>query len=545
MRILAIKPQLTSLSTFWSEEAPSLRIPTIQRQFVWDSEDVRDLVDSIVNGYPVGAIIIWEPTSNFPSAPLLGPERKDTRRYVLDGQQRLTALSLLMNGGWEIRRGDKLIRTSAISYVPETRKFYLSENKGIDVSLIVKAASGDPDSLIKLNKEYSAVCKTVIEQVGRKIANYQLPIYVLRTSEADDENTYEKIAEIFTRVNSAGVKVGNLEMFLSFFAAAFPRKEKDRIIKMHEELSESFELDLEPLVRFLFSRMGLTQNQLTKVQSFRKAMASLKDKYKGKPNEIRLVLDRAEKSIKVVLDMMADELGVASSQFVPSQNTLLPLFDFAFTRGFESGKAIPAKDRRRMQYWFLVGSFNGIYSSSSNWKIEEDLSIIRESKSSFPLKEMLQAMKERPPRGNTIDRSSILNEWFNVFRGGREYLLLLDSLLHRNNATDWAGKDVVSENAAVHHLFPREYLKDRGETREEYINCLGNLTLIDPSINSEIGDAPPEEYFKTFRDSGIFDSHMIPENPKLWTYENYEKFLEARLKLIWARTQEMLQELEG
>src|SRR5437016_11839529 len=93
MKIQSIKPQLTPLSTFWSEEAQTLRIPTIQRQFVWDAEDVRDLIDSIVNGYPVGAIIIWEPTTEFPSAPLFGRDEAGMRRYVLDGQQRLTALS--------------------------------------------------------------------------------------------------------------------------------------------------------------------------------------------------------------------------------------------------------------------------------------------------------------------------------------------------------------------------------------------------------------------------------------------------------------------
>lgn len=86
-------------------------------------------------------------------------------------------------------------------------------------------------------------------------------------------------------------------------------------------------------------------------------------------------------------------------------------------------------------------------------------------------------------------------------------------------------------------------MKDQGENREDYINCLGNLTLIDPGINSEIGSAPPEEYFKEFKDKGVFASHMIPDNPKLWTFERYEKFLEARLKLIWGRTEEMLQKL--
>jgi hypothetical protein len=172
MKIQSIKPQLTPLSTFWTEDAAALRIPTIQRQFVWDAEDVRDLIDSIVNGYPIGAIILWEPTTEFPSAPLIGKDNGHTRRYVLDGQQRLTALSLMMNGGWQIYRGDKTIRTSAISYVPETGKFYLSEKKGIDVSLIVRAALADTDSLTKLQRDYRAVFKKVIDEVGRKIVSY-------------------------------------------------------------------------------------------------------------------------------------------------------------------------------------------------------------------------------------------------------------------------------------------------------------------------------------------------------------------------------------
>lgn len=544
MKIQSIKPQLTPLRDFWNEDARTLRIPTIQRQFVWDAEDVRDLIDSIVSGYPIGAIIIWEPSSEFPSAPLMGKDCEDTRRYVLDGQQRLTALSLVING-WQIERGDKTIRTSAISYVPETGRFYLSEKKGIDVSLIVKAALADAEALTRLQRNYSSVFRKVIDQVGSKIVGYQLPMYVLRTDSASDEGAYEKIAEIFTRVNSAGVKIGNLEMFLSFFAAAFPRQEKDRIITLHEQLSGSFELDLEPLVRFVFSRMGMTQNQITKVSSFRKAIQTLKERYKAKPKEIGAILDRAESATRVILEVLGKELGMATSQFVPSQNTLLTMFEFAYTRGFASAKEVSAKDRRRMLYWFLVGSFNGIYSSSPNSKIEEDLNVIRASKKSFPLDELLKAMKDRPPRANTIDKSSITEERYNVLRGrtGKEYLMLLDVLLHRNHATNWAGRDVISEESAIHHIFPREFLKDEGETREEYINCIGNLTFIDPGVNSEIGDTPPEDYLKEYR--GIFDQHMIPDDPKLWRYDGYERFLEVRLRAIWKAASTMLDELRA
>lgn len=116
MKILAIKPQLTPLSTFWNEDAQTLRIPTIQRQFVWDAEDVRDLIDSIVNGYPIGAIIIWEPTTPFPSAPLIGKDDGDnqsprSRPYALPGSVATRSAEnhrpsmMEVNAEWNDRRG--------------------------------------------------------------------------------------------------------------------------------------------------------------------------------------------------------------------------------------------------------------------------------------------------------------------------------------------------------------------------------------------------------------------------------------------------------
>lgn len=448
---------------------------------------------------------------------------------------------------WRIDRGDKVIRTSAISYVPETNRLYMSEKKGIDISLIVKATLGDVDCLLKLQKEYSASFRKAIETVGQKIVNYQLPMYVLKTEAAKNEDAYEKIAEIFTRVNSAGVKIGNLEMFLSFFAAAFPQKEKDRIISMHEKLSTSFELDLEPLVRFVFSRMGILQNSITKVQSFKRAIHVLKEKYSADFKTIGRLLDKSEDAISAVTSLLNKEFGIASTKFVPSQNTLLPLFDFAYEQGFTKESDIPKRDRMSMLYWFLVASYNGAYSSSPNYKIDQDLEIIRSARSRFPLDNLLQAMRTRPPRAREIVRASVVEERYNVLRGrtGKEYQMLLGLLLHRNEATDWAGRNLKTEDAAIHHIFPREYLKGKGETRDELINCLGNLTFIDPSINSEIGDTPPGDYLKDYvsKDQDIFERHMIPLNPKLWEFDNFEKFLDARLKLIWKRTSELIQEI--
>ncbi len=128
---------------------------------------------------------------------------------------------------------------------------------------------------------------------------------------------------------------------------------------------------------------------------------------------------------------------------------------------------------------------------------------------------------------------------------GKEYLMLLDILLHRAKASDWPGKAVVSEEAAIHHIFPREFLKESGETRDEMINCLANLNFISKEINSEIGDTPPEDYLPDYlqKDERTLGRHFIPTNKRLWTMDRFEDFLDARLKLIWNETAALLDEL--
>jgi hypothetical protein len=545
MKVGSIKPEVIALREFFKEEAPLLRVPSIQRQFVWDAEDIKELIDSIISGYPIGAVIIWEPTSKFPSAPLIGSDTKTgTARYILDGQQRLTALMLIQQG-WKLARGLKEISTTPVSFVPENGKLYLSGRKGIDISLIVNATLGDADCLTRLQKDYPISYKKAMDIVGEKIVNYKLPFYVLKSDETAGEEVYEKIAEIFTRVNSAGVKIGNLEMFLSFFAAAFPKKEKDKIISMYEEFSRDFELDLEPLIRFVFSKMGMTQNQITKVASFKKSVRDLKDRYAKDKRKISKILDRSYQSIEVIIKLLNKEFGLATTQYIPSQSVLIPLFDVAYEKGYKTASVISTKEKRKLLKWFLIASFNGIYSSSSNHKIEEDLNIIRDNSKNFPLDKLLVAMHSRAPHQNRIEKYDVIDSYTNVLRGntGKEYLMLLDILLYRNKATDWAGKVVESESAAIHHIFPREFLKDNEETRDDVINCLANLTFIDGYINSEIGDTPPDKYLPEYEQA--LSQHLIPSNRKLWGIGKYQEFLDARLKLIWKETSSLLKDLEG
>lgn len=544
-KIATTSVEKCSLSKFFADKAQSLRLPTIQREFVWDAEDVKKLLDSIVQGYPIGSIIIWKPDIRFPSVPLIGQDNNDNEPiYILDGQQRLTSLLLIMNG-WRLKRKDKEIKTPKICFIPESERFYIGEKKGIDVSLAVRAAMADPDALSALQRDYPRNFQMVIKLVGQKVAAYELPLYILEShvTEANKEEIYEGIAEIFTRVNSAGEPIGNLAMFLSFFAAAFPRKAKDKIIDLHEQFSESFGLDLEPVIRFVFSKMGLNQNQITKVKAFRPAIKELKEKYDKKQRQLLDIIERTRSSIDTILKLLAVEFGVSSSHLLPSQIALLPLFEYAYNREARNPDELSIYEKRRMLKWFLVTSFNGMYSSSANRKLQEDLGLIQ-SRNRFPLDPLLRMMRQRI-RTDTIEREYVFAH-SNVLRGrvGKEYLMLLDVLLYRKKATDWAGKLIKSEDTAIHHIFPREILKEEGIQDEKLINCLANLTLINSAINSEICDQFPAKYLPDYvKDESQLAEHFIPRNKKLWNTENYEQFLEARIALIWKATKELLEEL--
>jgi hypothetical protein len=336
---------------------------------------------------------------------------------------------------------------------------------------------------------------------------------------------------------------------MSFFAAAFDVKYRNRIINIHEKFSESANLDLDPLMRFVFSRMGMTQNQITKRKSFRNSIRELRENFKGGEAKIMSLLDRAETAVSAVFSLLNEDMGISTTQFLPSENTLLTLFDYAYERKAGSAADFSKPDRRKMVDWFLAASFNGAYSSWANAKIEEGLSIVRERNGQFPLKELRKAMKNgRPSLPPRIVRPWVVDQRENILRGsaGHAYLMLLAVLLHRNKATDWAGKniDVDSDQCDVHHIFPRELLKGQ-EYEAGWINNLGNLTFIDNEENKSLGDTPPEEYLAKFvAQRGILDRHMIPSDPKLWKLENFPKFLNARLKLIWQKVAELQKEID-
>src|SRR5215475_5984767 len=90
-----------------------LRLPEMQRRYVWPATRVRDLLDSLYRGYPSGTILVWETDREMPSRDLAVPQSASPfkgYKLLLDGQQRLTSLSAILRGApVEVRNRKKAI----------------------------------------------------------------------------------------------------------------------------------------------------------------------------------------------------------------------------------------------------------------------------------------------------------------------------------------------------------------------------------------------------------------------------------------------------
>lgn len=196
-----------------------IAIPEIQRPFVWDATKVRNLLDSLYQGYPVGYLIAWRN----PSVRLKDGSTSSGKRILIDGQQRVTALMAALLGQEVLTKDYETVRIR-IAFHPVEERFEVSN------SAIQKDASWIPDlatvfapdaSLTKLTREYTVrnpeadqdPISLVLEKV-RKIINNQVGIIEL----AEDLDI-ETVTEIFIRVNSAGASLSQADFAMSKIAA--------------------------------------------------------------------------------------------------------------------------------------------------------------------------------------------------------------------------------------------------------------------------------------------------------------------------------------
>jgi len=529
-----------TVSEFLGSDLTGYCLPTIQRDYVWDEDDIIEMIESLQNGYPTGIITVFETDLDLPSVPLIDTEDRSatpaTRKYLLDGQQRLTSLLLIKNG-WRLKRNGETVERTPILYNPDNGKFRVKGKKstGHDFAELVRMCMFAEQPKDHLRKTLESLRKTFLD---RPLAFYEV---VVKQDGRSEEGISKDMAEIFTRINRAGVRLGNLEMFLSFFASA--SLEKGEIVKMHKELNSKYGMDLEPLIRFVFSNLGLSQSQITKTELFKKAVENIKSSFSQE--RIGEVIQRCRECIELSMALLKQEFGISTTQVLPAETVLVPFAQFFFTHDIKAVSDLSESDKKSMLRWFLLASFNGIYSSKTNTRVESDLRIVKSASrpDAFPIAKLLESM-DSEIRTTEIGENDFVRIESNILRGtaGRKYLFLVYVILCRNGASDWSGRPLGERSYADldrHHIFPKEHL--RSTTDDVLINHIGNLTFIDRGVNEELGESLPEDYLEDY-DVEVLQKHFIPTDTTLWKLDKFEQFLKVRMDLLLRAVQTMVNE---
>lgn len=537
-------------------EIPSGRywLPSFQRSYVWDSDKIKELLDSIFRNYPIGSVMLWRPSSRTVSdidptaVPLMDTgDSSPEPHFIIDGQQRITSLLLMFNG-WHIERNKSVVKCDPISYDPTRGIFLKSAHIGIDFSEIIKAfCRYDTEALAKLKQKTTPEVFERIRGMAQQLLKYQVSQYIMQT-DIEDGKTFKDMANVFIRINKEGVKIGNIELMLSFLAGTVGGDLKKRIVDIDKNMRD-FEATPQSILRFIFSNFGLRQAQLSNARRFELNVDHINT---IEVSERDKILTRSKNALAVVLDFLENEAGIKNAWFLPSQITLVPLATYVYHRGITSTASLSENEKRKMLEWFILANFMSYYGTAADSRLNRDLQTITDNALKyFPFEELVANM----PAGRHqisyddikkgLDRSVLLD-------AGKRYLFLLYIFLIRRGVDDWAGRLLssrVRSDLERHHIFPQEHLRnifpewedDDQDDVEVAMSNLGNITWIPGSVNSAIGASDPVDYLPQYLESA--KHHFVPEDPKYWTKDGYESFKEYRVREIYIAGQQLFKEI--
>ena len=200
----------------------SIAIPEIQRPFVWDATKVRDLIDSLYHGYPVGYIIIWQN----PDVRLKDGTTSVGRKVIIDGQQRITALTAALVGQ-EVLGSDYRKKSITIAFNPMEEVFEVSN------PAIKKNTVWIPDIAKLFVPGFSSFTFIMDYCAQNKIddnaTKAKLNDIITRLSQVQNNNLgiidlsheldIEQVTDIFIRINSKGVVLSQADFAMSKIAS--------------------------------------------------------------------------------------------------------------------------------------------------------------------------------------------------------------------------------------------------------------------------------------------------------------------------------------
>jgi hypothetical protein len=525
-------------------ESGNIAIPEIQRDVVWTADQVKDLIDSISQQYPCGSLILWEPREKDQSLvrSMVRPERLEQnphlpRYFLLDGQQRLTALASVFLAREPLKQ--------LLIELEEEMPFIFVNLKHFPRDIEATTDLGQYkfpwvpfhrlfDSTLLGDVDYMALpseLRAKIQKYVQSFRDYKFPVQIIR------DRTYEAVGDIFTRVNSQGTQLTGAEIHLARIVPHWRGITSEFRDYRRELRHRNYDLDL----TFLIRAITVVECKVPRI----KKLAEKVSRERPPRQQLDKSWQRAKKSTNKLIDMLQTELLLDKSKFVTSKNALVPLIYYLA----EDGAKNPSK--KDAQRFFILSQVSQHYGGGAETALNRDFRILadpdispREGLASLvanvtrEAKQYYRGLKMRPDHVEGLPSKNVL-------------LLLMYIVMRKASAAEWglgntrALDDIGPAELHLHHIFPFNFMvaskeglsrfSSDGRSIAEYrseINDVANLTFIGKQRNSAIGDQPPWMYLPNETTKAVRKSHLIPEDPSLWKPDRFPEFLDERRRLL-------------
>ncbi len=563
-----------------------IAIPEIQRPFVWEATKVRNLLDSLYQGYPVGYLIAWRNHT----VKLKDGTTSAGKRILIDGQQRVTALMVSLLG-IEVLNDDYETVQIRIAFNPREESFEVSN------PAIQKNAAWLPDvakvfdptvSVFDLVSDYCLANEgvsqndvfKVIEKLRGIVHNH---VGIIELSENLD---IETVTEIFIRVNSAGSPLSQADFAMSKIAVnesfggnmlrkaidyfchlavapeflgkikkgdpAFMSSEFFDKMKWIADVNDDiYDPSYTDMLRVAFTSefgrgklqdlVALLSGRNFETKQYEEAIAE--DSFASLKRGILAFMNKTHFDR---ITMILRSAGFITSKLINSQNAV----NFAYIiylRG--RSESVPAADLEcAVRRWYAMSVLRGRYSGSPESTFDFD---IRQIESRGVIAYVNAVIPNELPDSfwtgmlpQFMDTSSINSPYFICYQAAQVKLGDKGFL-----SRDITVTDLLLNRADVHHVYPRQFLKDKNLTKGTY-NQIANYVVAQSEINIAIGAKAPANYFKELADQcnagakkygGITDKaemaanltmNCIPAEMLDGEIKDFSEFLEERRKLM-------------
>jgi len=559
----------------------SVRLPDIQRPFVWPNAKVRDLVDSMYRGYPVGELMFWANRDTDHSTAIgdANTKTQDASMQVVDGQQRLTSLYAVLKG-LKVWREDYSQERISLCFNPLTGRFE------VPTPVFLRSADWIPDitavfaDQIQARYDYLARLRadgkrTVDMELERRVELAiqrlaQLQNYQFQVVQINEDVERETVADIFVRINSEGVALSAADFILTWLSVSWEpgRAELERwarnsrftpteVTQMLDEPTSwtprnpFLSFDPGQILRVAVA-VGLRRAKLADAYNFlrgrdprsreidpEKREAALAELKTGHANAIQAL--HWDEFLRVM-----ERAGFRTRDMITSKNTIL--YSYVLWIIGRIDFRVPVDELREvMARWFFMSQITGRYTNSPETRMQEDLN-------------RLAGVPATPTRfvevlNGQID-AAVPRDWWRVtlidglhtssanspaFVAYIAALNILDAdvLLATSKVKDWLTSRPTTKGIEKHHLFPRDYLRTEfGLTDNRKINQVANYALVEWSDNIAISAQAPSVYWPAeVASKGIEEArrtrqeewHALPDG---WMSMGFDQFLAERRRLM-------------